>query len=110
LIYLVDRNFIQIEGNTEKVMPLDPLNKKFEAFNFHVIELNGNDIQELIDGFEKAKTLKDKPVCIIANTIPGKGVSFMEGKHEWHGMPPNKEQAEKALKELNELEEKIKGE
>ncbi|PIN98406.1 MAG: transketolase [Candidatus Diapherotrites archaeon CG10_big_fil_rev_8_21_14_0_10_31_34] len=108
LIYVIDRNFIQIDGNTEGIMPLDPLNKKFEAFNFHVIELDGNNIKELIKGFEKAKTLTGKPICIIANTVPGKGVSFMENKFEWHGMPPNKEQAEKALKELNETEEKIK--
>ena len=108
LIYVIDRNFIQIDGNTEGIMPLDPLNKKFEAFNFHVIELDGNNIKELIKGFEKAKTLTGKPICIIANTVPGKGVSFMENKFEWHGMPPNKEQAEKALKELEETEEKIK--
>ncbi len=110
LIVLIDRNFIQIDGNTEQVMPLDPLNKKFESFNFHVIELNGNNIQELLDGFEKAKTLKDKPVCIIANTVPGKDISFMEGKAEWHGKAPNLEEKEKALIELNKLEEKIKGE
>lgn len=107
LIFLVDRNYIQIDGNTEEVMPLDPLDKKFEAFNFHVIELNGNDVKELIDGFEKAKTLTGKPTVIIANTIPGKDVSFMEGKSEWHGKPPNKEEAEQALKELNEIEKKI---
>ncbi len=108
LIVVIDRNFIQIDGNTENVMPLNPLNKKFESFNFHVIELNGNNVQELLDGFEKAKTLTGKPIVIIANTVPGKGVSFMERKHEWHGKPPNKEEKEKALKELNELEEKIK--
>jgi transketolase len=110
LIVLIDRNYIQIDGNTEEIMPLDPLNKKFEAFNFQVIELNGNDIKELIKGFEKAKKVKGKPVAIIANTIPGKGVSFMEGKAEWHGKPPNKEEAVKALKELNDIEKKIREE
>ncbi|MBU2100640.1 transketolase [Candidatus Micrarchaeota archaeon] len=110
LIVLIDRNFIQIDGNTEEIMPLDPLNKKFEAFNFHVIELNGNDVKELLEGFEKAKRVQGKPVVIIANTVPGKGVSFMEGKSEWHGKAPNKEEAVKALEELNEIEKKIKEE
>jgi len=108
LIVLIDRNYIQIDGNTEDIMPLNPLDKKFEAFNFEVIELNGNNMEELISGFEKAKEVKGKPVVIIANTVPGKDVSFMEGKSGWHGRVPNSEEKEKALKELNEIEKKIK--
>jgi len=108
LIYVIDRNYIQIEGNTEKVMPLDPLDKKFEAFNFHVIKCDGNSVEELLKAFEEAKELKGKPIAIIANTVPGKGVSFIEGKHEWHGRAPNQEEKEKALKELDKIEEKIK--
>ncbi len=107
-IIVIDRNYIQIDGNTEKVMPLDPLDKKFEAFNFHVITCNGNSVEELIDAFEKAKKVEGKPIAIIANTIPGKDVSFIEGKHTWHGRAPNQEEKEKALKELNEIEKKIK--
>ncbi len=110
LIVIIDRNFIQIDGDTEKVMPLNPLKEKFEAFNFNTIEIDGNNMKEILEAFEKAKENTGKPFCIIANTVPGKGVSFMEGKAEWHGKPPNKEEAEKALKELNELEEKIKKE
>ncbi len=107
-IGIIDRNFIQIDGDTENILPLNPLKEKFKAFNFHVIEIDGNNMKEVLEAFEKAKKVKGKPAMIIANTVPGKGVSFMEGKFEWHGMPPNKEQAEKALQELNELEEKIK--
>ncbi|MFH1664048.1 MAG: transketolase [archaeon] len=110
LIVVIDRNFIQIDGNTEEIMPLNPLDKKMQAFNFHVIEVNGNNMKEILEAFEKAKKNKDKPTAIIANTVPGKGVSFMEGKFEWHGKAPNKEEAEKALKELNEEEKKIRSE
>jgi transketolase len=110
LIGIVDRNYIQIDGNTENVMPLDPLKEKFQAFNWNTLEINGNEMKEIIEALKKAKENKGKPIAIIANTIAGKGVSFMEGKHEWHGKPPNKEEAEKALKELNEIEKKIKEE
>ena len=109
LIAVIDRNYIQIDGNTEEIMPLDPLNKKLKAFNWNVLEINGNNMEEIIDAFAKAKKFKEKPTVIIANTLPGKGVSFMEGKYEWHGKPPTKEQAEIALAELCKKEFSLKG-
>lgn len=100
LTQIIDRNNIQIDGVTEDVMPLEPLRKKYEAFGWHVIDLNPHDMGEIISTLEEAKGVQEKPVCIIANTIPGKGVSFMENDYRWHGVPPDKEQARKALKEL----------
>jgi len=100
LITIVDRNNIQIDGNTEKVMPLEPLKEKWLAFNWHVLEVNGHDFQSLNQAVEEAKNISSKPVVIIAHTIPGKGVKEFERDYKWHGMPPNKEQAEMALKEL----------
>lgn len=97
---LIDRNNIQIDGFTENIMPLENLKAKYEAFNWHVIEIDGHNMQEIIDSFNEAKAIFEKPTVIIAHTIPGKGVSFMENKPEWHGKPPNKEEAEKALAEL----------
>ncbi len=106
LIVFIDRNFIQIDGNTEEVMPLEPLAEKFKAFNMNVISVNGNEISEILAAVEQAKKSK-KFSMIILTTIPGKGVSFMEGKAEWHGRPPKKEEAEKALTELSEERERI---
>ena len=103
LTVVVDRNNIQIEGNTEDVMPLESLREKYESFGWHVIDMNGHDMEEIVSTLEEAKTIKSKPVCIIANTVPGKGVSFMEGKHQWHGKAPNAEEREKALKELKDV-------
>ena len=100
LINIVDRNFIQLSGKTEKIMPLEPFKAKYLAFKWNVIEINGNKISEIIKAIDRAKKTKNKPTVIIANIIPGKGVSFMEGKSEWHGKAPNKEQARIALKEL----------
>lgn len=110
IINIIDRNYIQIDGNTEDVMPLDPLKQKYEAFNWHVIEVDGNDIAAFIHAVEEAKKIIDKPVFIIANTVPGKGVSFMENDYTWHGKPPNKEEAEKALAELRTLQGGIQNE
>ncbi|MDD5415646.1 MAG: transketolase [Candidatus Daviesbacteria bacterium] len=100
LTAVIDRNNIQIDGFTEDVMPLDSLRAKYEAFNWHVIEIDGHNMQEIINSFNKAKTILEKPTVIIAHTIPGKGVSFMEGKYEWHGKSPNKEETKRALAEL----------
>jgi transketolase len=111
LIQIIDRNYIQIDGNTENVMPLDSLKAKYESFNWNVIEIDGNDIKSFIEAIEKAKLETNKPTIIIAKTVPGKGVSFMENDYRWHGKPPNKEEAAKALVELQTLREKIiKGE
>jgi transketolase len=108
LIAVVDRNNIQIDGNTEDVMPLEPLADKWRSFGWHVIEVGGHDMRALDEAVDSAHTITDKPIVIIAHTIPGKGVSFMEGDYKWHGNPPNKEQAEMALKELRILGDKIK--
>lgn len=110
LTAVMDRNNIQIDGFTEDIMPLDDLTAKYEAFNWHVIEVDGHNIQAFIDAVNEAKAIHDKPTLIIAHTIPGKGVEFMENKYEWHGKPPNKEEAKKALDELRTLQNKIKSE
>lgn len=113
LTALMDRNNIQIDGHTEDIMPLEPLREKYEAFNWHVIEVDGHNMQQIIDAFEEAKRIYEKPTLILAHTIPGKGVSFMENRYEWHGMPPDLqdvegappkgEQAKVALEELKKL-------
>ena len=100
LIAIVDRNNIQIDGFTEDIMPLEPFADKWMAFNWHVIEIDGHDFQEIFDAVEKAKSQKEKPSVIIARTIPGKGVPEFEGKYEWHGKSPNKEEAKIALDAL----------
>lgn len=110
IIALTDRNNIQIEGPTETVMPLEDLRAKWEAFGWHVLEIDGNDIDAVIDACSMAKAIVEKSVMIIAHTIPGKGVDFMEYDFHWHGAPPNHEQAVKALKELRTLQGKIKSE
>lgn len=107
LIQVIDRNYIQIDGNTEDIMPLDSLKEKYQSFNWNVIEIQGNDIKSFIEAVNTAKMVLDKPTIIIAKTIPGKGVSFMENDYHWHGKPPNKEEAEKALAELKIEEEKL---
>lgn len=107
---IVDRNNIQIDGPTDQVMPLEDLKNKWEAFGWHAIEIDGNDIEAVIDACVMAKAITEKPVAIIAYTIPGKGVDFMEGDFHWHGMPPNHEQAVKALHELRTLGGKIRSE
>lgn len=110
LTALMDRNNIQIDGFTENVMPLEPIREKYEAFGWHVLEIDGHNMREIIDAFSEAKKIFEKPTLILAHTIPGKGVDFMEGKFEWHGKPPNKEEAKLALENLRTLEGKIKSE
>lgn len=107
LMCVIDRNFIQIDGSTEDIMPLEPLADKYRAFNWEVFQCNGNDMAEFIETAEKAKAVKGKPVVIIAITVPGKGVSYMEGDYTWHGKPPNKDQADEALRELEAERERI---
>ncbi|MFQ5406520.1 MAG: transketolase [Candidatus Micrarchaeia archaeon] len=110
LTFIIDRNNIQIDGFTEDVMPLEPLREKLESFGLHVIETDGHNIQHVIDACNEAKSILEKPSIIIAHTIPGKGISFMEKKYQWHGKPPTPEQAEVALKELEEERKKIESE
>lgn len=110
VIAIVDRNNIQIDGYTEDIMPLDSLSEKWEAFNWHVQEIDGNNISAVIDAVHKAQAVFEKPSVIIARTIPGKGVREFERKFEWHGKAPNKEEANMALDELRTLGGKIKSE
>ncbi len=107
---IVDRNNIQIDGYTEDVMPLENLRAKYEAFNWHVLEIDGHNLQSIVDACNEAKSIYEKPTVIIAHTIPGKGVDFMEGDYKWHGAPPKKDQAAEALKELRTLRGQIKSE
>ncbi len=110
LIGIIDRNNIQIDGFTEDVMALEPLRAKYESFNWHVLEVDGHNILQIASAVVEAKAIFEKPTAIIAHTIPGKGVSFMERDYLWHGIPPNKKQASEALKELRTLGGKIKSE
>lgn len=117
LTVIMDRNNMQIDGHTEDIMSLNPVADKYRAFNWNVIEINGHDFNEILQACEDAKSVYGKPTIIIANTIPGKGVSYMENRYEWHGAPPDGmdisgapakgEQAKEALKQLDEFEKKI---
>lgn len=100
LCAIVDRNHLQIDGNTEDVMALEPLVKKWQAFGWHTITIDGHNMKKIISAFDEFLTIKNKPTVIIAKTIKGKGVSFMENKAEWHGKPPKNDLLKKALKEL----------
>jgi len=110
LTAIIDRNNIQIDGMTENVMPLEPLRDKYEAFNWHVLEVDGHNIPQFIAACEEAKAIYEKPTVIIAHTIPGKGVKDMEFDYKWHGKPPSKEEAQKFLNELRTLGGKIESE
>ena len=101
LCVIVDNNNLQIDGTIEEVMSSYPIDEKFKSFGFQIINIDGHNIQEIIDAFDVAKNVKGKPTCIIAKTIKGKGVSFMENKAEWHGKAPTEEQYNLAMKELN---------
>ena len=100
LTAIMDRNNIQIDGMTEDVMPLEPLRQKYEAFNWHVLETNGNDVAAFVAAVEEAQAIYEKPTLIIAHTIPGKGVPEIEFDYRWHGKPPSPEEAKRFLKEL----------
>jgi transketolase len=100
LIAIVDRNHCQIDNRTDKVMEIEPLADKWKSFGWHVLECNGNDIDQFLNTLNQAKQLRGKPSVIIAKTFMGKGVSFMEDDYRWHGVPPNEEQGKQALAEL----------
>lgn len=120
VIAITDRNNIQIDGTTEYVMPLEDLKAKWEAFGWHVIDIDGNNIDAVIDACAMARSIVERPVMILAHTVPGKGVDFMEGDYHWHGIPvgiadvagapPKNDQAKVALHELRTLEGKIRSE
>lgn len=107
---IIDRNNIQIDGQTEDIMPLEDLKLKWEGFGWHVLEIDGHDIEAVIDACSMSRANTLKPTMIIAHTIPGKGVDFMEYDFTWHGKPPNKDEAKDALKELRTLGGKIRSE
>lgn len=120
LTVIVDRNNIQIDGMTEDIMPLEPFAMKYQAFNWHVIEIDGHNFEEIIGACNQSRAIFEKPTCIIAHTIPGKGVDFMEFDYRWHGMPPDSKdvpgdppkgmQAKAALERLRTLNGKIRSE
>ncbi len=110
LTAITDRNSIQIEGPTEEVMPLEDLRSKWQSFGWHVLEVDGHNIKEIVDACEKAKAIVGKPVMILAYTVPGKGVDFMEYDYQWHGKPPDAKQAKQALHQLRTLDGEIRGE
>lgn len=107
LTAIMDRNNIQIDGMTETVMPLEPLADKYRAFNWHVIEIDGHNIRQCIEAAEEAKAIVEKPVLILAHTIPGKGIAEIEFDYKWHGKPPSKEEGARFLKELRTLGGKV---
>lgn len=100
LTAVIDRNNIQIDGMTEDVMPLESLKAKYEAFGWHVLEVDGHNIRTFIESVNEAKAIYEKPVCIIAHSIPGKGVPEIEFDYRWHGKPPTKEEAKRFMQEL----------
>ena len=100
LCVIVDNNNLQIDGTIEEVMSPYPIDEKFRSFGFEIIKIDGHDIEEIIKAFEVAKNIKDKPTCIIAKTIKGKGISYMENQVGWHGKAPNEEQYKEAITEL----------
>ena len=110
LTVVVDRNNIQIDGFTEKIMPLEPFRAKYESFNWHVREIDGHNFEDIIAAAAEANAIHEQPTCIIAHTIPGKGVAFMENDYLWHSKPFKPGEAEKALVELRTLRGKIKSE
>lgn len=107
LTAVMDRNNIQIDGMTEDIMPLEPIADKYRAFNWHVIETNGNDISAFVSAVEEAKAIYEKPTIIIAHTIPGKGVPEIEFDYHWHGKPPTAEEGKRFLKEIRTMNGRI---
>ena len=101
LCVIVDNNNLQIDGEIKEVMSSYPIDEKFRSFGFEIIKIDGHDIDEIMKAFEVAKNIKGKPTCIIAKTIKGKGVSFMENQVGWHGKAPNEEQYKQAMEELS---------
>ncbi len=110
LTAVIDRNNIQIDGMTENVMPLEPLADKYRAFGWHVLEVDGHNIEQFVEAVEEAEAIHEKPTVIIAHTIPGKGIKEIEGDYLWHGKPPTPEEAKRFLDELRTLGGKIRSE
>ena len=110
LCVIVDNNNLQIDGDISEVNNPYPIDKKFEAFNFHVITINGHDFDDIRKAFEEARTVKGMPTAIIAKTVKGKGVSYMENQASWHGTAPNDEQYAEAMKELEAIDAELEKE
>lgn len=110
LTAIIDRNNIQIDGYTEEILPLEPLTEKYRAFGWNVIDIDGHNIKKIIDACQESKAVFERPTVIIAHTIPGKGVPFMENLFEWHGKPPTKEQADMAISDLENIRRMIEEE
>jgi transketolase len=110
LIGVIDRNNIQISGMTEEIMPLDSLRAKYEAFNWHVLEIDGHNIQQFVDAVHEAKAIYERPTVIITHTIAGKGVGFMEGDYLWHSKAFSQDEARQALEDLRMLKGRVKSE
>lgn len=107
LVVIVDNNNLQIDGSIEDVCSPYPIDKKFEAFNFHVINIDGNDFDQIRAAFKEAKETKGQPTAIVAKTVKGKGVSFMENQAGWHGKAPNDEEYEIAMADLEKAGEAL---
>lgn len=107
LTVIMDRNYIQIDGNTEDIMPLDPLADKYRAFNWNVIEIDGHNMEAILDAMRQSTHMHERPTLILADVVPGKGVSFMENDYLWHGKPPTQDELAKALTELQAERVKI---
>ena len=107
LVVIVDYNGLQIDGPLSSVCSPEPLDKKFEAFNFHVINVDGNDFDALKSAFDEARQTKGMPTAIIAHTLKGRGVSYMEGSVEWHGKAPNDEEYQVAVADLEKIEKEL---
>jgi transketolase len=103
LINIIDRNYIQIDGSTEIIMPLDPLKKKYKAFGWRVYQIDGHDFKDIYSAYKRACRKSNRPTVIIAKTIPGKGISCMEGNCDWHGKAPTLQEVENAIKELTKI-------
>lgn len=110
LTAIMDRNNIQIDGMTEAIMPLEPLRDKYEAFGWHVIEVDGHNIPQFVAACEEAAAILERPTLILAHTIPGKGVRAIEGDYRWHGKPPSKDEAKAFLEELRTMQGQITSE
>ena len=109
LVVVVDNNNLQIDGSVEEVNSPYPIPEKFAAFGFHVIEIDGHDLDQIEAAYAEAKTVVGKPTCIVQKSVKGKGVSFMENQCSWHGTAPNKEQYDAAMAELSARLQELEG-
>lgn len=105
----IDRNYIQIDGDTEDILPIEPFADKYRSFGWHVLEVDGHNHRAIVEAARHANAVGDRPTAVICHTIPGKGVDFMERDYRWHGIPPNREQADRALEQLRRARAAMEG-